>query len=96
VRSRAGAVVTIACALILAACGGGDDEAAKTSPAPRDAAEAPSETPTPSAQSQLPPEFVECMAEQGVDIRSADDIHASPPELLQLCFGALHQNGGTP
>jgi hypothetical protein len=75
--------------LALASCGD-DDENATTSPAPRDAVE------TPSAPGALPPEFIECMAKQGFEVSSADDIHSAPPQILQACFGSLHQGGGAP
>lgn len=71
---------------------GGDDEKATATPAPRDAVETPSDSPPPaSAPGALPPEFVECMAEQGFEVSSPDDIHSAPPRILQACFGALHQ-----
>jgi hypothetical protein len=81
----------------IAAPGGGDNEPT-TNPAPRDGVEAPTETTTPSPgdPSSLPPEFVKCMADQGFNVDSPDDIHAAPPQVLQTCFGTLHQGGGTP
>jgi hypothetical protein len=80
----------VALALILAAYGGGDGEEAPTSPVPRDGA-AP-----PAAPGSLPPEFVKCMADQGFKIESPADIHAAPSQVLQACFGALHQGGTGP
>jgi hypothetical protein len=76
--------------LFVAGCGGGDDSAT-AEPAPETAT--PSSTPSVSG---LPPEFVACMAEQGYAIESADDVHAAPQAVLQVCFGALHESGGAP
>jgi hypothetical protein len=81
-----GTVISVALALaalilILAGCGGGGEER-PTSPAP------------PNASSTLPPAFVECMADRGFEIESPADIHSAPPQVLQACFGALHQGGG--
>jgi hypothetical protein len=82
--------------LALSSCGGGDENAT-TSPAPRDAVETPSDTPPPaSARRTLPPEFIDCMAEQGFEVSSPDDIHSAPTQILQACFGSLHQGGGAP
>jgi hypothetical protein len=86
----------IAVLAVVGACGGGDDrdETTRTSP-PR------SQTPfggrdgtPPASPGQLPPEFVKCMAEQGFDVTSSADIHSAPPQVLQACFGTLHQGGG--
>ena len=88
--------VTIGVAVIglaLSSCGG-DDKKAVTSPAPRDAVETPE--PPASAPGALPPEFVECMAEQGFEVTSSDDIHSAPMRVLQMCFGSLHDGGGAP
>jgi hypothetical protein len=76
-----------------ALAGSGDDDTA-AKPAPRDAVEAPAETATPpSGAGELPPQFVQCMADQGYAIESPDDIHAAPPQVLQACFGSLHGGG---
>jgi hypothetical protein len=75
--------------LALSSCGG-DGDKATTSPAPTPSASAPA----PSAPSGLPPEFLQCMADNGYDVEQGVDIHSAPMELLQRCFGALH--GGTP
>lgn len=83
----------VALALAVAACGG-DDEEATTRPAPRDGVEAPRETTPPSAPGALPAEFVQCMADQGFEIKSPAAIHSAPPQLLQACFGSLHEGGG--
>jgi hypothetical protein len=76
----------VAIGLALAGCGGGDDEAS-TTPAPRESA------PTPGSAGALPPAFVQCMAEQGFDVSSPDDVHAAPTDVLQACFGSLHEGG---
>jgi hypothetical protein len=89
------AITLVALALSLAACGGGDDGEATPSPAPQEVT--PTETTTPpGGAASLPPEFVECMADQGFDVETADDIHSAPADVLQACFGALHQGVGTP
>jgi hypothetical protein len=80
--------------LALSGCGG-DDKNETARPAPTDTPAAPSEsTPAPSAPSGLPPEFLECMADQGYDVEQGADIHKAPMKLLQTCFGSLH--GGAP
>jgi hypothetical protein len=77
----------------LALAGSGDDDTTEN-PAPRDAIEAPTETATPpSGAGGLPPQFVQCMADQGYAIESPDDIHTAPPQVLQACFGSLHGGG---
>ena len=87
----------VALALVLAACGGDDDEQATPSPAPRGGAEAPGEQATPpGAAGSLPPEFRKCMADRGFEIESQAEIHSAPPEVLQACFGSSHQSGGAP
>jgi hypothetical protein len=83
--------------LTLSSCGGDDDNKATTSPAPPDTVETPSESAPPAAEpGALPPEFQECMAEQGFAVSSLDDIHSAPQQMLQRCFASLHQGGGTP
>jgi hypothetical protein len=74
----------VAVVLALGACGGGDDEETTTSPAPT---ESPSGSPAPPSVGELPPEFVECMADQGYEIESSADVHSAPPQVLQQCFG---------
>jgi predicted small secreted protein len=99
-RYRAVIAVTlalVALALLLAACGGGDGDGdgdeASTNPSPT---EAPSQRATPPSPSALPQELVECYADKGYKIESPADIHSAPPEVVQECFGALHQGGGAP
>ena len=90
-------VTVVAPALLIAACGGGDDGDDKP-PAPPPAAETPpgdGGAPPPSA-GQLPPEFMQCMADQGYPIESPDQVHSAPQEILQACFGSLHGGGGAP
>lgn len=74
----------VAAALAFAACGGGDDEETTTT-APA-VSEAPSGGAPPSVGA-LPPEFIECMAEEGYEIESSADIHSAPPQVLRQCFG---------
>jgi hypothetical protein len=86
-------VGAVAIGLVLSSCGGGDDKVT-ASPEPRDT---PSDSaPSASGAGALPPEFLECMADQGFDVSSADDVHSAPPEVLQVCFGSLHEGGGAP
>lgn len=91
-------VIVVALALLVGACGGGDDEV-DNPPATPPASETPfgggGATP-PGATGQLPPEFIECMADQGFDIESPDEVHSAPQQALQACFGSLHSGGGTP
>lgn len=87
------ALALAALALILAACGGGDDEDPTTSPAPT---EAPSGGATPPSPGALPPGIAECIADQGFDLESPDELHSVPEQVLQACFNALHQGGGVP
>jgi hypothetical protein len=87
------ALALFALALMFAACSGGDDEGATTSPTPT---EAPSGGATPPSPSALPPELVECFADQGFDLQSPTELHSAPPQVVQECFGALHQGGGAP
>jgi hypothetical protein len=96
--SRSGARIAVALALValafmLAACGGGDDGKTNTSPAPSGA---PSEGATTPGAGALPPQLVECYADKGYEIDSPTDIHSAPLEVVQECFGALHQGGGSP
>ena len=86
-------IAAVAMGVAFSSCGG-DDEKATTTPAPRDAVE--TRDPPNSAPSGLPPEFVECMAAQGYEVTSSDDIHSAPTQILQACFGSLHDGGGAP
>jgi hypothetical protein len=99
-RTRASTIVAVALlALVVGACVGGDDGDGddKARPSPPPASETPfgdgGGTP-PASPAQLPPAFVKCMAGQGFDVQSPADIHSAPPQVLQTCFGALHQGGG--
>ena len=80
--SRHASIVAVAIVLALPGCGGDDDP-------PRDSAETSTPTPPPAATG-LPPEFVQCMADRGYVIKSADDVHSAPEQALQQCFGVLH------
>jgi hypothetical protein len=87
--NRRVATALLVVGLAVVGCGG-DDKADSGGPA---------ETATPSSAPNavgLPPEFVACMADQGYEIESADDIHSAPQSVLQLCFGSLHEGGGAP
>jgi hypothetical protein len=82
----------------IALAGGGDDEANKETSPP--ASEAPlgdgGGSPAPPSPSALPPELLQCFADKGYAIESPAEIHSAPPEVVQECFGALHQGGGAP
>jgi hypothetical protein len=81
-------------ALGLTACGGDDnDDEATTSPT---TTEAPSGGATPPSPGALPPALLECFADKGYEIESPTQIHSAPPQVVQECFGILHQGGGTP
>jgi len=90
------ALVLVALAVVLAAGSGGDDEEARSSPAPSNGVEAPSDGATPPSLGALPPELMECFADQGFEIESPADIHSAPPQVVEACFGSLHQGGGAP
>lgn len=84
------AIGAVAVGLVLSSCGG-DDEETTTTTAPSSGFQPPSGGATPpSAPGALPPEFVECMDEQGYDVQSSADIHSAPQQVLQVCFGTLH------
>jgi hypothetical protein len=75
----------------IALAGSGDDDPA-TNPAPSDAVEAPTETATPPGG--LSPEFVECMADQGVTIESPEDFHKpGAQQAFPACVQFLHAGG---
>jgi hypothetical protein len=80
-------------ALSLTACGGDDDEGTTTTPAP---SEAPNGGATPPSAGGLPPGIAECIADQGLDLESPDELHSVPDGVLQACFQALHQGGAAP
>jgi hypothetical protein len=98
-RRRAFVAVALALlvALVLATCGGGDDNGAVTGTVPSNEPEAPSgSAPPPSAFGGLPPVLVECFADKGFDLESPTGIHSAPPRVVNECFGKLHQGGGFP
>lgn len=83
------ALALVSLALLVAACGGGDDEqTTTTSPAP---SAAPSGAPPGLSVGALPPAFVECMADQGIDLEAEPDLNAAihSPE-GNRCFNTLH------
>lgn len=89
------AMALVAVALVLGACGGGDDDDATTAnPAP--SAESPSGDATPPSLGALPPGIAECIADQGFELESPDQLHSVPEQVLQTCFNALHQGGAAP
>jgi hypothetical protein len=92
------ALALVALALTLAACGGGDNEENKEATPP--ASEAPrgdgGGSTAPPNPGGLPPELFECFADKGYEIESPTEIHSAPPQVVQECFGVLHQGGGSP
>jgi hypothetical protein len=91
---RLATIGAVVIGLALSSCGGDDQEEASR-PTPTDTpAGATESAPAPSTPSGLPPEFVQCMADNGYDVEQGADIHSAPRELLQRCFGSLH--GETP
>jgi hypothetical protein len=82
-------------AFTLAACGG-DDETTASPTAP--AASSPSEGTTPPASNgsalpahaALPPEAIECFAEEGYEVAGFPDLASVPQQAVQACSGAIH------
>jgi hypothetical protein len=97
-RRRSGlsaSVIVLILAMPSGACGGDDaDKDATDSATPSEAPSGRGNAAPPSSPGRLPPEFVQCMAERGIDVESSADIHSAPQDALQVCFGALHQGGG--
>jgi hypothetical protein len=90
-------VALVAAVLPLAACGGGDDDGqTTTSPAPSSGLAPPGGGGTPPSAGALPPALMECYEDRGYEIESPADIHSAPPQVVNECFGALHQGSGTP
>ena len=94
-RPLAALVAVIALALLIGACSGddGNDDNSPASP-PASAAPPGDGGAAPPSAGQLPPEFMQCMAEQGFPIESPDDVHSAPQQILEACFGSFH-GGGT-
>jgi hypothetical protein len=92
-RRALSAAALVVLALGLGACLGGDDEGATTSPTPAETRNREAAPPSPSG---LPPQLVECFKDRGFDLESPAEIHSAPPQVVQECFGALHQGGGQP
>ena len=89
-------LAVLALAFAMGACGGDEaDDAPQAKPRTSD-------TPsgggggTPPSTGQLPPEFMKCMADQGFPIESPAEVHSAPQQVLEACFGALHEGGGGP
>jgi hypothetical protein len=82
------ALALIAVALTLAGCGGGGDVETTTATTP---SESPSGSTAPPSLSAFPPEFLDCLAGQGIDLESVTDVSAviHSPEGEQ-CFDVLH------
>jgi hypothetical protein len=79
----------VALALLLGACGGDDEDDTPTAAPPASDAPFGGGAPPPGT-GQLPPEFIECMADRGYEVESPTDIHSAPQDVLQACFGAIH------
>jgi hypothetical protein len=90
IRARTVALLALALvALTLVACGGDEGETT-TAPAPTPA-EAPSGGQASPSLSTFPPEFVECLADQGIDVEAVDDVsEAIHSPGGQECFDLLH------
>jgi hypothetical protein len=71
----------LAALLTLAGCSAGDDD------------DAPSGATTPPNAGALPPELLECFADEGFDIDSPNEIHQAPQQVVEKCFNALHEGG---
>ena len=82
---RRAVIALVVLALMVGACGG-DDERTTTGRTPSGDASPRSTNPS-SGVDGLPPGFVECMAEQGYEVKSSADIHSAPADVLQACFG---------
>jgi hypothetical protein len=87
-------VIAVALTLLAIVVGGialadGDGENTSTNPAPNQSTT--DNASPPSTPGALPPQFVKCMAQQGYDIDSLDEVHSAPPQALQACVGSLHQ-----
>ncbi|MGH9248255.1 MAG: hypothetical protein ACRD0W_01860 [Acidimicrobiales bacterium] len=80
VIAAAAAAVTLAAAV--PACGGSDKSGV------------PSDDTRPTNPAALPPEFLECLADEGFDVEP-DEVHSVPQQVLKTCFGSLH-GGGAP
>jgi hypothetical protein len=80
-------LIAVALGLPVAGCGGGDDPKTTT---PATTSPPSPQGPSPSA-GQLPPAFTKCMRDRGYEITSPDQIHSAPLQVLQACFGELHQ-----
>jgi hypothetical protein len=85
-----GAVLT---GLLLAGCGGDDDDPTTTADSgvtsPSGVAP-PSGSSSPSAAG-FPPAFIECMADKGVDVSTVDTIHGpAAQEAFYACLPYLH------
>jgi hypothetical protein len=85
-------VAVIALALLLGACGGDGDDEGKTTSAPSSEFAPPSGGAPPSAGA-LPPVLVQCFADKGFNLESPTEIHSAPRQVVQECFGLLHQGG---
>jgi hypothetical protein len=87
----------VAIGLVLSSCGG-DEKKATTSPAGGDRVGPPGESaPPPSAAGQFPPQFLKCMADQGVDIKQTPDLHSpGSQQAFQACVRFLHAGSGGP
>jgi len=59
-----------------------------------DEGEVPSDDTRPTNPAALPPEFLECLADEGFDVEP-DEVHSVPQQVLQTCFGSLHGGRGS-
>jgi hypothetical protein len=84
---RRATISAVLVALALSACGGEKPESNDHADAERNPVR------DDAGHERAPPEFLDCIADQGYELSPTDDIHAAPPEILQTCFESLHQGG---
>jgi hypothetical protein len=104
--------VGVALVVLVAIVGGiaiagdsGDDERTSAAPATtRAPSDAPGGSAAPQGLGAFPPQFLQCLKDQGVDVEKIESTDpneifhggAVPPEVLNACFGVLHGGGGAP
>jgi hypothetical protein len=84
-------IAIVVVAIALASDGGGDEPATGSAPS-----QAPSQGAAPPSAGGLPPGIAECIADQGYELESPDQLHTVPEQVLETCFNALHEGGGAP
>lgn len=83
------AAAAVATTLALSSCGEDDGDTTTTTPPPTGVGE--QSTPVTPGASPFPPEFLDCMTDQGVDVQSSEEIHAPEAQAaFQACLQFLH------